>query len=211
MKALAKAGQSSQGSTEPWDTAFNRATNAFKQRDLDLPPTSAGRVSSFGLTMKVGEYYQSDAKSRKARRTSSKDKAEVEELKKKVQSLEQAKEDLPKLVEERVNQQLRACLPPNLLEGIAAWNARGQQGPIHVPTFTGSNSSRNQPPSPDLVTPQPNAGAQPHLQLDAPPSPTAADDRAAMLDNAPEQLENERPATRVSTLAELDALKVVTN
>ena len=62
MKALAKDGQSSQGSTEPWNTPFNRATNAFKERDLDLPPTSSGRVSGFGLNMKVGEYYQSDAK-----------------------------------------------------------------------------------------------------------------------------------------------------
>ena len=134
MKALAKAGQSSQGSTEPWNTPFNRATNAFKERDLDLPPTSSGRVSGFGLNMKglnmkIGEYYQSDAKSRKARRITSKDKAEVEELKKKVESLEQAKEELPKLVEERVNETLRAWIPPNLLEGIAAWNVRGQQGP----------------------------------------------------------------------------------
>ena len=100
-----------------------------------------------------------------------------------------------------MREQLRAFLPPNLLEGIAAWNARGQQGRIHVPSIT----SRNQPPSLELVTPQP------HLQLDAPPSPTAADDRAAMLDNAPKQLEKERPAALVSTLAELDALTVVTN
>lgn len=208
MKALAKAGQSSQGSTEPWNTAFNRATNAIKKRDLDLPPTSSGRMSGFGLNMKVGEYYQSDAKSRKARRMTGKNKAEVEELKRKVESLEQAKEDLPKIVEERVNETLRSWIPPNLLEGIAAWNARGQQGPIHVPSFTGSNSSRNQQQSPELVTP-PNAGAQLHLQLDAPEQPE--NDRAAMLDNAPEQTENDRPAALVSTLAELDAITVVTN
>ena len=126
MKACAKACPSSQGSTEPWNTAFNRATNKIKDRDLDLPPTSSGRVSGFGLNMKVGEYYQSDAKSRKTRRTTREDKAEVEELKKKVESLEQVKEELPKLVEQGVREQLRAFLPPNLLEGIAAWNARGQ-------------------------------------------------------------------------------------
>ena len=96
MNALAKAGQSSQGSTEPWNTTFNRATNAIKERDLDLPPTSSGRVSGFGLNMKVGEYYQSDAKSRKTRRTTREDKAEVQELKKKVESLEHVKEELPK-------------------------------------------------------------------------------------------------------------------
>jgi hypothetical protein len=70
------AGPSSQGSTEPWDTPFNRATNAYKERDLDKPPTSAGRVSGFGTSMKVSEYYGSDAKTRKERR-STKDKAEV--------------------------------------------------------------------------------------------------------------------------------------
>ena len=137
-------------------------------------------MSGFGLNMKVGEYYQSDAKSRKARRITGKDKAEVEELKKKVESLEQVKEELPKLVEQGVREQLRAFLPPNLLEGIAAWNARGQQGPIVVPSLTGSNSSRNQQQSPELVTP-PNAGAQQHLQLDAPEHPE--NDRAWMLDN----------------------------
>ena len=68
--------------------AFNWATNKMKERDLDLPPTSSGRVSGFGLNMKVGEYYQSDAKSRKERRTTSKGRAEVQELKKKVESLE---------------------------------------------------------------------------------------------------------------------------
>ena len=66
MEDLAKNPES-EGSHEPWDTAFNRATNAFKNRPLDLPPTSAGRVSGFGLNQKVGEYYDSDAKSKKAR------------------------------------------------------------------------------------------------------------------------------------------------
>jgi hypothetical protein len=70
------AGPSSQGSPEPWDTPFNRATNAYKEWDLDKPPTSASRVSGFGTSMKVSEYYGSDAKMRKERR-SIKDKAEV--------------------------------------------------------------------------------------------------------------------------------------
>ena len=212
MKALAKAPQSSQGSTEPWDTAFNRTMNVMKERDLDLPPTSSGRVSGFGLNMKVGEYYKSDAKSRKARRMTGAAKAEVEELKKQVEVLQQAKEELPNIVASQVNETIKAMIPPNLWEGIAAWHARGQQGPIHVPACTGSNSSRNRPLSPELVTPQPNAGAQPLLQLDAPTPPTAADDRAAMHDDAPEQPEDDRPATAlVSTLAELDAITVVTN
>ena len=78
MKALAKAGQSSQGSTEPWNMAFNRATNVMKGRDIDLPPTSSGHMSGFGLNMKVGEYYKSDAKSRKTRRVTGKAAAKVE-------------------------------------------------------------------------------------------------------------------------------------
>ena len=62
MKADAEAGgPSSQGSTEPWDTTFNRATNVYKRRDKSLPPTSAGRVSGFGTSMKFINYYHSDA------------------------------------------------------------------------------------------------------------------------------------------------------
>lgn len=175
MNACAQAGPSSQGSTEPWDTPFNRATNKFKGRDVHKPPTSAGRVSGFGTSMKVADYYQSDSKTRKERRTMSKDKAEVLELKKKVESLEQGKVDLPmvdKLVEERVDERIRALIPPGLMEGLAAWNAGGRQGPIHVPSFTGSNSSMNQNvSSPDLVTPPPNAATQPPLQLVVAPTP----------------------------------------
>ena len=115
MNACAQAGPSSQGSTEPWDTPFNRAMNKFKGRDVDKSPTSAGRMSSFGTSMKVAEYYQSDSKTKKERRTTSKDKAEVLELKKKVESLEQGKVDLPmvdKLVEERVEERIRALIHP---------------------------------------------------------------------------------------------------
>jgi hypothetical protein len=57
---------SSQGSTEPWDTTFNRAMNAYKKRPTSEPPTSAGRVSGFGTSMKFREYYKEDpAKKRK--------------------------------------------------------------------------------------------------------------------------------------------------
>ena len=78
-------------------------------------------MSGFGCNMKVAEYYSSEhsaGNTRKERRTASKDKAEVLELKAKVQSLEQDKVDLPtvdKMVEERVNElveeKLRAMTP----------------------------------------------------------------------------------------------------
>ena len=212
MEDLAKNPES-EGSHEPWDTAFNRATNAFKNRPLDLPPTSAGRVSGFGLNQKVGEYYDSDAKSKKARRVTGAAKAEVEELRKQVEDLKQVKEQLPSLVASQVTETIKAMIPPNLWEGIQAWNAGGRQGPVHVPACTGSNSSRNiRPASPDLLTPEPNAGSQPLLQLDAPDQP-AEGDRAATHDDAPpEQPDIDRPAAAlVSTLAELNAITVVTN
>ena len=81
---------SSQGSTEPWDTSFNRATNAYKKRPKFEPPTSAGRVSGFGTSMKFREYYKEDEKKRKERKTqtSARDKAEVEERRQKVHALE---------------------------------------------------------------------------------------------------------------------------
>ena len=79
LKKVSASRPSFEGSTERWDTPFNRATNAYKKRPLDKPPTSSGRMSGFGLNMKVDEYYTSDAKSsRKERRTTSKDKAEVQ-------------------------------------------------------------------------------------------------------------------------------------
>ncbi|KAK1646424.1 hypothetical protein QYE76_064229 [Lolium multiflorum] len=110
---LMKAGPSSQGSTEPWDTPFNRAMNKYKERELDKPPTSGGRVSGFGTSMKLSEYYGSDAKTRKLeRRSSAKDKSEVQELKKKVESLEKLVAEKPventemmnKLLDEKIRQ-----------------------------------------------------------------------------------------------------------
>ena len=203
---------SSQGSTERWDTPFNRATNRYKKRAVDKPPTSCGRVSGFGTSMKVAEYYGSDAgTTRKARRTN-KDKAEVLELKKKLESLEKkldtnmAEKPVDNaLVEKLVDTRLRQLIPPGLMEGFTAWNAAGQKGPIPVPSFTASNSSLNQQVSPELVTPQPP------LLLVAPTPPAAA-----VLDNAPDQRpKNDRPAADtgalVSTPAELDAITKVTN
>ena len=73
---------------------------------------------------------------------------------KKLETLEHEKVDsstVDKLLDEKVDEKLRRFLPPALLEGITAWHAGGQQGPIHVPSFTGSNSSNNV--SPVLVTP----------------------------------------------------------
>jgi phage terminase Nu1 subunit (DNA packaging protein) len=58
--------------------------------------------------MKVSEYYGSDAKSRKERRLT-KDKAEVQELKKKVESLEKIVDPtkMSKLVDEKLQEKLR--------------------------------------------------------------------------------------------------------
>ena len=54
-----QAGPSSQGSTEPWDTTFNRAMNVYRERDKSAPPRSAGRVTGFGTSMKFTEYLMS--------------------------------------------------------------------------------------------------------------------------------------------------------
>jgi hypothetical protein len=154
--------------------------------------------------MKVSEYYGSDAKTRKERRLT-KDKAEVQELKKKVESLEKIVDptEMSKLVDEKLHEKLRQIIPPGLMEGLAAWNAAGQQGPIYVPSVSGSNSSHQVSP---LVTPTPP------LHLVASTPPTAEADRVAVPDNAPE---SERPGTGtdalVSTLAEINAVKKVTH
>ncbi|KAK1695804.1 hypothetical protein QYE76_012501 [Lolium multiflorum] len=193
------AGPSSQGSTEPWDTPFNRATNRYKERELDKPPTSGGRVSGFGTSMKLSEYYGSDAKTRKLeRRSSAKDKSEVQELKKKVESLEKLVAEKPventEMMNKLLDEKIRQIIPPGLMEGLAAWNAGGQVGPIHVPSISGSNSSFHVSPTVPLH-PTPASGLHqtppqlqppPQLQLVASTPPTAA---------------------LVSTVAEIDAIK----
>ncbi|KAK1678241.1 hypothetical protein QYE76_039089 [Lolium multiflorum] len=211
---LPEAESSSQGSTEPWDTPFNRALNIHKERPISKPPTSAGRVCGFGTSMKFREYYKEES-SKKRRRSamSSEDKAEVEELRKKVSMLEEKqansmdKEEVDKLFEKK----LRDFLPPQVIEGIAAWNAAGQVGPIKVPSAGASNSIFNASPSPDLVTPPPTIAAGQPMELDepVPPAPaeaTKAQPAAVVLHNAPEPQKIDRPAATVSTLAQLNAI-----
>ncbi|KAK1662833.1 hypothetical protein QYE76_050992 [Lolium multiflorum] len=190
LKASCTAGPSSQGSTEPWDTPFNRATNKYKKRELDKPPTSGGRVSGFGTSMKLSEYYGSDAKTRKLeRRSSAKDKSEVQELKKKVESLEKLVAEKPventEMMNKLLDEKIRQIIPPGLMEGLAAWNAGGQVGPIHVPSISGSNSSFHVSPTVPLH-PTPQLQPPPQLQLVASTPPTAA---------------------LVSTVAEIDAIQ----
>ncbi|KAK1648760.1 hypothetical protein QYE76_066565 [Lolium multiflorum] len=146
------AGPSSQGSTEPWDTPFNRATNRYKERELDKPPTSGGRVSGFGTSMKLSEYYGSDAKTRKLeRRSSAKDKSEVQELKKKVESLE-------KLVAEKPVENTE------MMNNISGSNSSFHVSPT-VPLHPTPASGLHQ--TPPLQPP-------PQLQLVASTPPTAA-------------------------------------
>ena len=178
--------------------------NVYKGRDKSKPPTSAGRVTGFGTAMKFIEYYSTDPEKKKERRKPAKDKAEVLELRKKLETLEKEKVDssmVDKLVAEKVDEQLRSFLPPGLMEGLAAWNAAGRQGPIHVPSYAGSTSSNNV--SPVLVTPT------------VPPVVDQHTTRPENNDNAHERPENDRPAAGigalVSTLAELDAITKVTN
>ena len=85
------------------------------------------------------------------------------------------------------------------MEGIVAWHAPGQQGPIHVPSFAGSNSTNV---SPVMVTPP----LPPTVSPDMLPPPVPP--RPKKNDNAPERPSTGAPL--VSTLAELDAVDNVT-
>ena len=176
--------------------------NTTKGRDKWKPPTSAGRVSGFGTAMKFIEYYSTDTDNKRTRRKPSNTSAQVAELTEEVAELKKQKVDqatVNQLVAEKVDERLRAMFPPNLVEGISAWYAAGQQGPIHVPSFSGSNSTMNRSPSDIIVTPPPMA------PLVTPALPTAPG------------REKKTPATaagtgaRVSTEAELDAVTKVTN
>lgn len=69
-------------------------------------------MSGFGTSMKFGEYYKDEIKKRKERKSQSaaKEKEEVEEPKKKVDSFLQ-------LVAEKVEEKIREIIPPGLMEG----------------------------------------------------------------------------------------------
>jgi hypothetical protein len=119
-------------------------------------------------------------------------------------------------VDKLFEQKLRDYLPPRLMEGIAAWNAAGQVGPIQVPSAGGSNSSFNVSPSPDLVTPPPTIAAAEPVELDAPVPPPAEATKAqpamVVLQNAPQPEKIDWPATApVSTLQQLNAITEVVN
>jgi hypothetical protein len=135
--------------------------------------------------MKFGEYYKDEIKKRKERKTQS--AAEVEELKKKVDSF-------PQLVAEKVEERIREIIPPGLMEGIAAWNAAGRVGPIQVPSMTGSNSAVDV--SPDVVTQPAAANTERDYE-----TPAAGTGRVSTLE----------AAGRVSTLEELNAITKVTS
>lgn len=201
LKGEAEGGPSSQSSTEPWDNPFNRAMNSMKLRDPHLPPTSAGRVVGFGNNMKFLEYYSTDGdKGKRQRRKSSKDSAEVVELRKKLEELQQQKVDT-KAVNQLVKERIEELLPPGLMDGIVAWNAAGRTGPIHVPSYAASTSSH-------MVTPTTNSPVEPPLHTSPKEPPTIELD-------APPMQENDPPAAGtgaiVSTLEELNALVKVTN
>ena len=170
-----------------------------KKRGLLEKPTSAGRVSGFGTSVKFGEYYKEENKKRREKKTQS----TVQVLAKQVEDLKASKLDeeaVNAMVDRKVEEKLRALLPPQLWEGLAKWNAAGQVGPIKVPSVGGSNSSHIHG-SPDMVTPPATiaAAAPQPMELEGPVSrpPVRVD-----IDDRP-------VVVRASPLDKLNALTVV--
>ena len=165
----------------------------MKNKDKLSKPTSAGRVAGKGLSTKWSSYYNTGG--RKEKKTSSESQArEVQELRAQVARI-------PEIVQEQVQQQLGATITaivPTLIQGISAWIAGGQQGPPPIPSFPASHS-QNAMAGP-LVSPTPA------WELNAPgctPAGTSAASGPSV---------NCTPAVGgASTLAELDAIIMVTN
>jgi hypothetical protein len=65
----AETGCSTPGLSEPWDTPFNRATNAIKKRPKHKKMTSDRCISGFGLSTKVGVHFKEDSRTRNERRS----------------------------------------------------------------------------------------------------------------------------------------------
>ena len=166
-------------------------------------------MSGFGTSMKFLQYYSTDGgEKRRQRRKPSRDSAEVLELRKKVETLEQEKVD-SSTVSQLVKEGIRDFLPPGFMEGIAAWNAAGRQGSIHVPSYAGSTSSHMVTPPDQVVTPPANTVFEPPLHT-MPQAPRTEAQEPPMQTPMPY---NETPATVaiVSTLEELNAIDKVTN
>jgi hypothetical protein len=154
----AEAACSTQGLSEPWDTPFNRATNVIKKRPKHKKMTSNGCVSGFGLSTKVGIHFKEDSKTRKERRS------KVEEAQRwEIADLKAQVATLPAQMEEKFKARLRQVIPPQLWEGLAAWNAAGGVGPIRVPSVSGSNSAQHM--TLNMVTPPSYPSADPFAGL----------------------------------------------
>jgi hypothetical protein len=105
----AEARCSTPGLSEPWDTPFNRATNAIKKRPKNKKIMSAGHVSGFGLSMKVGIHFKEDSKTRKERRS------KVEEMQRlEIADLKAQIAALLVQMEEKFEARLRRVIPPQL-------------------------------------------------------------------------------------------------
>ena len=193
-----------------------------KIEDVSAKPSSAGRVVGFGAELNWSEYYgkpaeQSGSRGRKARRTEE-DAAYVRVLEEKVNML-------PQLVEDQVAKTVSALLL-DMMQRLETWQAGGGIGPIPVPSMVGSNSGiaaalvTDAPTPALLVIPAANTAAapadvmltppatieQPGHNNNAPDSQNRAAD--AMGGSAPSVSHMPAVVGGVSSLAELDALKV---
>jgi hypothetical protein len=59
---------------------------------------------------------------------------------------------MPDLIAEQVQLKIGEIIPDEPWEGLTVWNAAGRQGPLVVPSISGSNSIQHV--SPDMVTPE---------------------------------------------------------
>jgi hypothetical protein len=108
---------------------------AIKKRPKHKKMTSAGCVSGFRMSTKVGDYFKEDSKTRKERRSKLEEAQRQEIADLKVQMVA-----LPAQME-KFEARLHQVIPPQLWEGLAAWNAAGGVGPIPVPSVSSSNSA----------------------------------------------------------------------
>jgi len=132
---------SSQGASPlgPWDNTFNMALNLAKGKTDKTKKPSAGRIAGYGLTRKMGEFYNESKETKRERRKfleeQERNKArdrDVAELKASVGTMKQDLQDeLAHMV---------ASMMPALIAMIDEWHAGGRQGPCPMPSMQGSNS-----------------------------------------------------------------------
>jgi hypothetical protein len=166
-------------------------------------------VAGYGTYDKVGDFKKEDREAKKERKAAAAAVAAVTASER--CEVEKLREQMPDLIAEQVQQNLREIIPDELWERLAAWNVAGRRGPLVVPSISSSNSIQHV--SPDVVTPDTAniEEAQPAAALVPPPAAanTNTHPEVALVTPPPADANTEQPIAPVPPPAKAKAQPTV--